>query len=255
MKLASLFVVRSFAAAILLPAVLAADEPGKTAAAHEHVPARRGNPVSPTSLLDLLARVDVQRELDLLDEQLLALEEYRAAFAEDQRERLRHLLGEMRTGNIDHKQLRDRLQDEMMRASRAAREKIHQVLLPHQIKRLDQIDMQRRIRSGGLNVVGAREIAATLNISDDQREKMHAMNERAEAELRRRMAELRAGMQRQILEMLTPEQKLKLQDMVGPPFEFRTIPRDTRRGREPTPAKPPDSSEPMSDPSSSHNES
>ena len=65
---------------------------------------------------------------------------------------------------------------EIMEKNREEQEKqIGKVLLPHQMKRLQQIVFQQRTRGGIGRAAGNEEIAQQLGITDAQREKLKGM--------------------------------------------------------------------------------
>jgi Spy/CpxP family protein refolding chaperone len=64
-------------------------------------------------------------------------------------------------------------------------------------------------------------VADELGLTDAQREKIRAKAEKLEAELRQKLAEMRAQAQAELLKELTPQQQAKIKEMYGEPFEFR----------------------------------
>jgi type VI protein secretion system component VasK len=96
---------------------------------------------------------------------------------------------------------------------------IGKILLPHQMKRAKQLEMQLRLR-GGLGRLGD-QTAQELGLTDEQKEKLRGKSEQLEEEIRKKLAELRTQAQNELLKVLTPEQQAKWKDMVGEPFEFQ----------------------------------
>jgi hypothetical protein len=144
----------------------------------------------------LLMRDDVRKHLDLLDEQVEDLQAAAQAAFQGMRNR------EDREGamkNLD--------------------KTIGEVLLPHQVKRLNQISMQQQMR-GGRGLL-SEDMVATLKITDAQKGKIEARSEQIRDELNKKIAELRKQYEGKILDELTATQRAKLKEMVGEPFELQ----------------------------------
>jgi Spy/CpxP family protein refolding chaperone len=90
------------------------------------------------------------------------------------------------------------------------------VLLPHQMERLKQIDLQSKVRQNG-----AGDIAQALNLTDAEREKLEARIAEVQEEMRTKIRELQAEARDKMLDVLTPEQQAQLKKMMGDQFETR----------------------------------
>lgn len=189
--------------------------------------------------LELLGRPDIQKELDLLDEQLLQLHHLRLEVETARRDRLQKLLEQLRAGSIDRTASLNAIRQELAGTDQVVTDRLTSILLPHQARRLAQIQLQQQLRQGGLQ--GATWLAE-LAISAEQQAAIRQAAEASERELQRKAAETRTALQREILKLLTPLQKQKLQDLVGKPFQFQDhLP--ARSSGEPTPAvRPPSAS-------------
>jgi len=123
----------------------------------------------------------------------------------------------------DRKVLRE--QAKAQASADAARE-IEQVLLPHQIKRLRQIMLQRRLGQhtfgGSAAALGSDDLAQELGISDKQQEELKAREKEAKAELEQKAREvlrqLREEAHEKVFDVLTPAQRQKLKEMLGEKF-------------------------------------
>jgi Spy/CpxP family protein refolding chaperone len=163
----------------------------------------------------------VQQELQLVDEQ---------------KEKLRALTEEMRTtvGNELRgmfEQMRD-ISDEERRAKfdeiRAKVESINAdfekklggALLPHQLERLKQIDLQSKIRRNGAAALTGGDIAQALNLTDEQRDKLEKRAAEVQEELQTKIRELQAEARQKIIDVLTPEQQATLKKITGEQFEM-----------------------------------
>lgn len=174
------------------------------------------------SVLDLAAREDVQKHLDLLPDQVDDLKKLADAERAGMRERFSGLdFGALRNGSEeDRAAAREKMQEVMRKATAETQKKVDAILLPHQSKRLSQLAMQRRLRGGVSSAFGNEELAGQLGISNRQREELQAKARAAEEELREKVAKLREEMQADLLAALTPEQRAKYESLIGAPFEF-----------------------------------
>jgi Spy/CpxP family protein refolding chaperone len=162
--------------------------------------------------LFLLQQKDVQKELKLTSDQTAKLKE---AFDKQKQEAqtLRELQGDARQERVR----------ELMRADQKT---MHEVLQPDQQKRLRQIMLQEQ----GAPAFAHPRVARELNISDDQEQKiedildtagrkMHSLYRNGQETSSRQQAEdLDRQTTTNILDVLTPEQKMKWKQLVGEPF-------------------------------------
>ena len=198
--------------------------------------------------LELLAREDVQKELELLDDQIAEIEEAR----EDQRDAVREAFsgfgrgGNRGGGNRDRQGGGDRGQrqggEDRFARFREMREKmekqvkesIDKILLPHQSKRLTQLALQRSLRGGAAQAAAALssgDLAEDLKVSESQGEKLQEKARSIEEKLRKEIAKLRKKAQEELVGSLTPAQQREFKEMVGKPFTFAEPERGRGRGR------------------------
>jgi hypothetical protein len=128
----------------------------------------------------------------------------------------------------------ERAQFEQQRLERAREEKakLAEILLPHQLKRLNEIYLQ----IAGVGALQDEDVAKELNITADQKVKMTAVREEHSAKRREmftggggggdrealmaKMTEMRKVEDEQVLGVLTADQKAKLTEMKGKPFDL-----------------------------------
>jgi Spy/CpxP family protein refolding chaperone len=91
-------------------------------------------------------------------------------------------------------------------------------LLPHQFERLKQIDVQSRIQQRGAGALTSGELAEALDLTDEQREKLEQRAAEVQEELQEKIAKLRIEARNKMLDVLTPEQRAKLESMMGDAF-------------------------------------
>ncbi len=112
-----------------------------------------------------------------------------------------------------------------------AEARMQKVLMPHQFDRLKQIDLQSRIQRGGAAALTEGELADTLGLTEGQREQIREKSEEVQKDLNEKINQLRVDARNQLLEVLTTEQRAKLESMMGADF---ALPRTTvRRARWP----------------------
>ena len=94
------------------------------------------------------------------------------------------------------------------------------VLLPHQSKRLNQISTQIEMKNRGdaTALVGSR-LAEELGIDDKQKKKIQKRSAEIKAELADKIAKLKEDARKELLRELKPDQRKKLNELVGEKFE------------------------------------
>jgi hypothetical protein len=186
---------------------------------------RAAQPPSLALSLDWLTSEKMVKELDILA---------------SQQDKLGHLKGELKAKMkeayeaIDASDLSKDNRKTLREAAKAqvsdevARE-IEQVLLPHQIKRLRQIMLQRRLGQhtfGGsaAAALGSDDLAEELDITEKQREELKTKEKEVQQELEKKAKEifrqLRDEAHAELLEVLNPAQRQKLKEMLGERFEW-----------------------------------
>ncbi len=111
------------------------------------------------------------------------------------------------------------------------------VLLPHQFDRLKQIDLQTQIQHRGASALTSGDIAKTLNLTDEQREKLEKRAAEVQEELQTKIRQLQADARKKMLDVLTPEQQAQARKTDGRAVRhagaelWRPIPRPRRTRR------------------------
>lgn len=167
----------------------------------------------------LLMSEDVRRELEITDDQLADLE----SMGEELRDQMRSMFEGMR--DLSPEERRDRfatMREDMEEIQAQAEERINEVLLPHQVARLREINLQQQVRRGGLQGALRGELAEELGITEEQREQMAAKAEELQQELQQKIEQLRKDAQEELMGLLTPEQRSKIESMMGSEFEMQT---------------------------------
>ena len=109
------------------------------------------------------------------------------------------------------------------------KEGVNDILLPHQVKRLEQLEVQMKIRSGGARAVAGDFLANTLDLTDEQRKELREKEREAQRELNEKIAKLREEARERVLEeVLTTAQQEKLAELKGDKFEVKRPERGNR---------------------------
>jgi hypothetical protein len=99
-------------------------------------------------------------------------------------------------------------------------QRMGEVLLPHQMKRLKEINVQQQVQRGGLSGALSGAMAEQLGITDEQREEMVAKAQELQQEMQEKIAKMRADAEEELKSLLTPEQRAKLEEMMGSKFDM-----------------------------------
>ena len=202
----------------------------------------------------LLGVEDVQDELDIDDTQhatiTAALEAYRQERDDSRPERGQFDRSQFENATDEERQaLREKMEkerDELNKKREALNKKTDQMLAtlmePEQVKRLDQIAFQVRIRFGLTAVLKSDEMRDKLSITDEQIVKIEKVEEDASAarremfqgggfgggggerpdftKIREMMAKAQKETEKNVLAVMNDEQKTILASMKGEAFEF-----------------------------------
>lgn len=175
----------------------------------------------------LLMSGDVRDELEISDEQLADLR----SMGEEMRDQMRSMFQGMR--DLSPEERRERF--ESMRADMEdmrlqAEDRMGEILLPHQMARLREINLQQQVRRGGLQGALRGELAEELGLSEQQREDLAAKAEELQQDMQEKIEQLRNDAREELMSLLTPDQRSKLESMMGSDFEMQQRGFDGRRG-------------------------
>lgn len=172
-----------------------------------------GGPGGGGDLFGLLNNESVQKELEIVPSQLDDIRE----LGQEMRESMRDMFQGMRNASEDE---RREMFDKLRTAREDMEKDLEKVLMPAQLERLKQIQVQQQSRGrGGMSFSNPRIVEA-LGLSEAQLEDMRTKAEELQTEMREKVEELRKQADAELLQMLTPEQQKKWKEMVGDPFEM-----------------------------------
>jgi len=181
----------------------------------------RGGDISSTRLLGSEA---VQKDLELTDEQIESIKELSQGRGRGDRDTMR---AEMEGLSQDERV--EKIRKMVKTRTEENKEKLGNILLPHQMKRLSQISAQASARDGSQSLVSGT-LAKQLNITDEQKEALQAKAEELQKNLNAKIEKLRSQMQDELLAELTPEQRSQFKEMMGEKFTFEQRQRGGGRG-------------------------
>lgn len=172
-----------------------------------------GNPMEASEFL--LNDPGVQKELELVDEQRDQIRDMQNSFAQEIKSKLD---GAMKSGT-DHNRIPEIIED----INKRKKERLAEILLPHQVDRLRQISLQSNVNNAGLGqALASKALMEQLGIDDAQKEKLKTKAEELAKELEEKVAKLRQEMREELMDELTPDQQKKLKELLGNQFEFET---------------------------------
>ena len=165
----------------------------------------------------MLQNPSVQKDLELVDDQLEQVMEMQRRHGEQ----MRDALGDIRNG-ITPDGI-ERLKDTLAELKEKQKDELNNLLLPHQQERLRQVALQMQMQSRGTaGALTSDRIAEELGISDEQKERLQERSRELQEELQKQYEELRAQAKEELLNELTPEQRTRLEEMTGDEFENNT---------------------------------
>jgi hypothetical protein len=204
--------------AALAPAQLQLSARGGGATAY--TPAQTQFPSPWSGPLRWLIDRQAQQDLELNDDQTQAVSRLQT----DIRQQTQDLYQQMREWPPDERQ--KRLQETNQRLVEEVDQRIQEILLPEQVSRLRQVELQMRLRSY-VNLgqqLSSEDLADELGLTKRQREQIRERGQRLRQEIQAKMREFQARMQaeaeQEILKTLTPGQRKKLEQLKGDPFDW-----------------------------------
>jgi Spy/CpxP family protein refolding chaperone len=176
--------------------------------------------------LALLQDPAVAKECEIVEGQMKDLE----SLQEDLREEMRDMFSELR--DVPQEERREKMQELFTKAREKTDAGVAKVLMPHQVKRLKQLEVQRQMQRGGGagGALTGNLLAERLGITEEQKVKIRAAAEKAQKEATEKIAKIRAEAEEEILSALTESQRAQMKDIMGERFQF-SQPRGFNRGQ------------------------
>ena len=171
-------------------------------------------------MLGLLRMESIQGEIELVDDQREEIEALQEELWSEMRERMSSVR------DLEPEERRERfaeLRTEMETQREQFQERIEAVLLPQQLKRLKELQVQsvaRRSGQGSLGILQNETILEELGIDAEKREELEAKAEEVLAKLQTQIKKMKAEAEDEILSVLSSEQRKKFREKVGESFDF-----------------------------------
>ena len=179
--------------------------------------------------ISLLQREDVQKELDITDDQM---EEIREVSEESRGRRGRGGGGFGNFREMSDEERREAMAEfarQREKQTQETRDKLDDILSREQSKRLRQLEFQYALRQGSVD--GAIS-AGGIEVSERDREKLRDVQREVSEETREKIAKIQREAQLEILKTLVSESEIE--ELSGKAFEFASRDRSFGRGDERT---------------------
>jgi Spy/CpxP family protein refolding chaperone len=179
--------------------------------------------------MEYLANEEVQKELDLLDEQVEDLK----AIRDESRDIFRNAFSGMRekfsnTSPEEREEMMKEIRAKIDEEMKTVTKKMEDVLVPHQLERLEQIVLQQTMRRGGTSaMVDNESFREKVGLTDDEAEKLKEKEAEVQKELEEEIKKLREEARDKILSVLPAAKQTKIKEILGDAFEM-----SQRRGRD-----------------------
>jgi hypothetical protein len=181
-------------------------------------PAHQGPaPLAGSDVLGLLHLDAVKKELGLKASQLDSLDE----LMREQRQELGKLVAALRDveTQTDPQRVKEIFQTAKELQTFVQRVVDNEILSPSQRQRLQQIALQRDIEQRGLlPALLSGELAEQLELAPHQRDELREAEAVIRAELEKELQRLKDEARRKLISNLSPQQRAKLQAILGEPF-------------------------------------
>ena len=179
------------------------------------------------SLMYLLYYPQMQKEIEIVDDQKAELQKIQTEMQAKMTEAYK-TMNDQQGGDALARQ--QKYMELYQTLGKETEEKVAKILLPHQKRRLNQIMLQMKLSqtSYGYGFAGALEgdeVGKELGITDAQREELKKKEEKIRSEYMKKYQEfykkLNEETQAELMSVLTPAQKKKLEGLLGAKFEWQ----------------------------------
>ena len=167
-----------------------------------------------SDMFAMASNPDIRKEIELVDDQAEELKRINAEFSRKLSEQFQSITN----GNLESLD-KDRIQDLLKQLNQEKRERMESVLLPHQLDRLKQVALQMNMKSRGTARALQSELAKELDITEEQVRRLKEREKQLNQELQEKIRQWKEDARKQLLEELTPQQRTKLNQLLGDKFE------------------------------------
>ncbi len=166
-----------------------------------------------SSTLGMLSNETIRDELEMVDSQYKELQQLNSEIQDRVADQIRGLDFSDPQG----------IADQIRKIRSEAKSDLESVLLPHQLDRLRQLQMQSSMRHRTLvEILTSDPVKTELEITEDQSKELREEEREIEKELEKEIAELRRKARQRLLSKLKRQQRQQVEELLGSPFEFPT---------------------------------
>ena len=167
--------------------------------------------LNPQGTVDLLSDKRIREELEMADFQYEELKER----AEVTRKRMTEEVKSLDFSNATQ------LASTIRTITDSAESDFKDLLLPHQLKRIQQLSLRSQMRRRSLvDMLTSDPLATELEVTKDQKVELRESEKSINEELEQQIAELRKKAQKKLLSKLNGKQRDRLEEMIGDEFDF-----------------------------------
>ena len=165
-------------------------------------------------MMRLLQNEQVREELQLVDDQMEEFEELQQELQDE----MRSMFEGMRDLDRDERrQFFEDVRGKMEEKTKEYEKRMNEILLPHQVKRLKQIEMQMGNRGG---IANNSRLIEELGLEEGDVEKLKEKAAEVQKKLDEKIRKLRQQATDEIISVLSSEQQKKFKELMGEQFNM-----------------------------------
>lgn len=174
------------------------------------------------SPLSIINDANVIAELELVDDQVEALNELQGEMRNVFRESFAGMRDRFREKDVDREALMQEIRDKIQSEMEGVTDGLNEILLPHQMTRLQELSFQAEVKRGGTQgLLSNPRVKEQLGLTDDQIKEIKDKAESVKVDLEKKIEALRESARDEVLSVLTSDQQSKIKEMLGDSFEFQ----------------------------------
>ncbi|MDA7879969.1 hypothetical protein OAU26_00015 [Mariniblastus sp.] len=165
--------------------------------------------------LSMLSNPSVQKDLELVGDQLKQVQDLQAEFANQMKDQL----GSLTNGGFSPEQMKG-IPALIAKIKEKQKDQLESLLLPHQLERLKQVALQTHMKQAGTaGALATDQVADALGITSEQIENLKSRSKEINKKLQEDIESLKKEAQQELLGELTTDQQKKLKELTGDKYE------------------------------------
>lgn len=178
-------------------------------------------------MMNMLNNKSVREEIELVDDQYKKMQQFNQELQSAMMKEVQAMMkpaksGDGKTNNRSIQLRGTKLKELMKQQKEEAEKKLKDLLLPHQIKRLEQLSHQVSMKKAGTaNALTNGKLKEELDLTDDDVAKLNARSKELNEKLEKDIAALKAKAKKDLLKELSSSQRKKLEELTGDEFEYK----------------------------------